>query len=378
MQWRPDAGRLVTLMAIGFGMTVVITRLYLMASGYPKIGGSTYHIAHALFGGLLLVISCVLQLMSSGRTAIVWAAILAGVGLGLFIDEVGKFITADNDYFFPLAAPIIYLAFLIIVAAARYAASRRLRSADLMLGALTEEVGDMVSARMTRRRRETLLAELDLVRVDRLDEPRRELAAALRAYLRAVPCDTEPPLTARALGIARGAERRLLPLPLVRVLLITVLLGHGLWTLLRLVLAVVVISGWSSPWSELDHMLDVTDGHGWKALSGLGIAAIAEAVVGIGCVAGAVAWLRGNEDRGVRLGIWTSVVSLTVVNVFASYFSQFLTVFTAIAEAVLLWALLRYRDRSSRSGADEPREPAALADTVPVPESARVPESAVG
>ncbi|AHH20508.1 putative membrane protein [Nocardia nova SH22a] len=391
MQWRPDAGRLVTLMAIGFGMTVVITRLYLMASGYPKIGGSTYHIAHALFGGLLLVISCVLQLMSSGRTAIVWAAILAGVGLGLFIDEVGKFITADNDYFFPLAAPIIYLAFLIVVAAARYAASRRLRSADLMLGALTEEVGDMVGARMTSRRRETLLAELDRVRVDRLGEPGRDLAAALRTYLHAVPCDPEPPVTARVLRFARGAERRLLPLPLVRMLLVAVLLGHGLWTLLRLVMAVVVISGWSSPWSELDHMLDVTDGHGWKALSGLGIAAVAEAVVGIGCVAGAVVWLRGDEERGVRLGIWTSVVSLTVVNVFASYFSQFLTVFTAIAEAVLLWALLRYRDRSGdetgerhdtntdtaadadthaaadadrAADADAPREAAAVSETV--------------
>jgi hypothetical protein len=64
MRWRPEAGRLVTLMAVAFGLTVVITRLYLMTSGYPKIGGGTYHIAHALFGGLLLVISVLLLLMS--------------------------------------------------------------------------------------------------------------------------------------------------------------------------------------------------------------------------------------------------------------------------------------------------------------------------
>lgn len=48
---------------------------------------------------------------------------------------------------------------------------------------------------------------------------------------------------------------------------------------------------------------------------------------------------------GVRPGIWSDILSLTMVNVLASYFSQFLTVFTAIAEAILLWLLIRYRTR---------------------------------
>ena len=43
------------------------------------------------------------------------AALLVGAGVGLFIDEVGKYITTTNDYFFPIAAPIIYAVFMLSV-----------------------------------------------------------------------------------------------------------------------------------------------------------------------------------------------------------------------------------------------------------------------
>ena len=106
---REDAARNVRLVAVAFGVTVVVTRLYLALTGYPQIGGATYHLAHALWGGLLLLLGGLAALMWSNRWVPTATAVLVGVGSGLFVDEVGKFITRQNDYFTPLAAPIIYV-----------------------------------------------------------------------------------------------------------------------------------------------------------------------------------------------------------------------------------------------------------------------------
>ncbi len=46
------------------------------------------------------------------RWAYTWTSVISGVGVGRFIDEVGKFNTQNNDYFFPTVAPIIYAFFL--------------------------------------------------------------------------------------------------------------------------------------------------------------------------------------------------------------------------------------------------------------------------
>src|SRR3954454_10047412 len=51
---RADGAASIRLLAVSFGVTVVGTRLYLSLTGWPQIGGGEYHLAHALWGGLLL------------------------------------------------------------------------------------------------------------------------------------------------------------------------------------------------------------------------------------------------------------------------------------------------------------------------------------
>ena len=90
-------------------LTILVIRLFLRLTGYPQIGNSNLHIAHMLWGGLLMLISIMILLFFLTRRVEWWAALFGVIGFGTFIDEVGKFVTQDNDYFFqPAVATIVF------------------------------------------------------------------------------------------------------------------------------------------------------------------------------------------------------------------------------------------------------------------------------
>jgi hypothetical protein len=95
------------------GMILVI-RLQLWATNYPKLGSGRLHFAHLLWGGLLMLVAIGILLSFVDRRLRVPTAVVAGAGFGFFIDEVGKFVTSNNDYFFKPTGAIIYLTFIVV------------------------------------------------------------------------------------------------------------------------------------------------------------------------------------------------------------------------------------------------------------------------
>ena len=88
-------------------------RWFLAVTGYPKIGSNGIHIAHMLWGGLLMLLALMLLLAFLNRSVEHAAAIIAGLGFGTFIDEIGKFVTSDNNYFYRPAISLIYAIFVL-------------------------------------------------------------------------------------------------------------------------------------------------------------------------------------------------------------------------------------------------------------------------
>jgi hypothetical protein len=128
-----DLTRDLTILFVCAVSTVLLTRSFLALAGYPQVGGSKFHIAHVLYGGLLLTVSCICLLAFLSPAVKPVAAVLAGIGFGLFIDEVGKFITKNVNYFYRPAFAIIYICFVVMFGVIRWLGRRRFTSDEALL-----------------------------------------------------------------------------------------------------------------------------------------------------------------------------------------------------------------------------------------------------
>ena len=73
------ASRLMLVVLVSCALTVALVRLFLVITGYPQIGNSTFHLAHALWGGLALLLAGVMALVVQNRGAAVIIALLSGI-----------------------------------------------------------------------------------------------------------------------------------------------------------------------------------------------------------------------------------------------------------------------------------------------------------
>lgn len=339
-----DLYLLVTLLT--FGLSVALTRLFLELTGYPQLGNETLHIAHVLWGGLLLFAAALAPLIWANRWVYTLDAVLAGVGVGLFIDEVGKFITQNNDYFHPAAAPIIYAFFLITVLVYLQVRRPPARSPRAELYRALEALEELLDHDLDPAERDELEGRLRFVAEQAESPDLARLAQKLLEVLTdrdlTLAPDVPTPLE-RFRAWVEAFETGVLGRGRWRALLIGGLAGLGLVAVGDMV---ELLLGARDP-ARLERMLAdlVAGGRVASAAGALWFAArvALEGLVGAMLVAGAGLWLAGREARAAALSALALVLALTTVNLVVFYFDQFTTVLTAGVQFLLLLGVLYYR-----------------------------------
>jgi len=345
---RADAERLMLLTVLSFAASVVLTRVYLQLTGFPQIGGGELHIAHLLWGGLLLFVGAMLLLILANRWVLPVGAILTGVGVGLFIDEVGKFITKSNDYFYPLAAPIIYGFFLLTVWL--YLQLRRRKSSDVRseLSQALEYLSEVVDDDMDVRERAEIDARLQRVATRATATDQIQLATTLLQFIRRDdlhlvqhPANRWEQLIYQLQRIeAQYISRRT-----AKTVLIIGLLAFGLLAIRDLL---PVIRAIFSPNLANELGTAIVNAGLVRNVNGLLwylARQMLEGFVGVSLIGGAGLLLTKRERLGLQAGYIGLVFYLLTVNLLVLYFDQFTTILMTVLQFGLLMALVRYRQR---------------------------------
>ncbi|MGD8758924.1 MAG: hypothetical protein PVJ07_01575, partial [Anaerolineales bacterium] len=320
----------------------------------PQLGGGELHIAHVLWGGLFLFVASLLPLILANRWVYPVGALVAGLGVGLFIDEVGKFITQTNDYFYPAAAPIVYAFFLLTVLL--YLQMRRPYSADPR--AELYRAFEALQEVLDRDLEPTEKAELEttLRRIQRTAK-HPNIASLSNELLEFLASDSlvTVPETPRAFerfqSRLRDLASRFLTEPRLKGLLVGGLMALGLVALLglaQLILATPDTAGLDGMIQSLISTGQVSSTGGfWWLVTSVGL----ESLVGGVLLAASGLLLAKREALGLRLAYFGLLASIAVVNLLVFYFEQFSTIILAAIQFALLGAIAYYRRRFVRSPA---------------------------
>lgn len=338
------------LLLLSFAASVAFTRLFLELTGYPQLGNQTLHIAHVLWGGLLLFISALLMLIYANRWVYRLGAVLAGVGVGLFMDEVGKFITQANDYFYPPAASIIYAFFLLIVIFYMEVRKPKRRDARLELYAALDAFEEVLERDLDPVERANLEDRLHYV-VDNAEHYEyANLAEELLQFIQSRHIhlvERRPSRFERFFEVLTGIDQRWLTRRRLKAILIGGLAMFGIWAMYELTLWLLSSSS-PSPEYLIRVLLDqIAYGRvtGTTSLAWLTGTKALKAACGLALLVGIGLWLSGREALGLRLIFLVLLLFLTVVNLLEFYFEQFSTIVPATLQLLLLLFLLHYRRR---------------------------------
>jgi hypothetical protein len=338
-----DIGPLQDTFLISAVTMIIVIRLQLWVTNYPQLGGGKLHIAHLLWGGLFMLIAIGLLLSFLGRGWRRPAAVIGGIGFGFFVDELGKFVTSDNDYFFKPTAAMIYILFIVLYFVTRWMQTRRgfsdrenlFNAIDLFAEAARRDFDEHQKARA--------LALLDRAGNGPLVEPLRALVRQTDAIPAPAPGRLRRTGERLRAWCFRVVEGRWFQRPLVW--------GLGLWAGVVFLSVLVLLTALGFKLAGADQVFrsDALDGPSIPNLASIVSSAATAGLIAVGIVK-----LR-REDRvgGYRMLDRAMLIQIFITQVFVFVESSFAAV-TGLLLSILLLVTIRHVERQEREAAAAP------------------------
>ncbi len=283
-----------------------------------------------LWGGLLMLVALVLLLSFLGARVKIVASVLGGLGFGMFVDELGTFITSDNNHFFEPIVAILYINFVVPFLSFRSISRKR----DLTPPGYLANALDATRDAVLRGEFDTdgVVRAKALALLDRCD-PRDLLVAALRTALNGQ--SVRPVLVPKRSGPVHAMRRAYLAFvrsTWVRRVVIGGFLFHALVAIVGSIVGVV-----SDPGFVLERP-DVS-----FAEAGAGISSF---LAGLFAVIG-VTHMRVSMLAAYEWFRRSILVSIFLAQIFAFYREQFFAL-TSLAVAIIFLAALNYALKQAR------------------------------
>ena len=171
-----DSGRRLDIFLVCAVGSVIGNRVFLIITGYPQLGNGTLHISHAIWGAFMMAVAVIFSISFLAPNNRTFIAFIGGCGFGWFIDELGKFITRDVNYFFKPTIALIYFVFIALYLVFRGIQRREYTADEAVLNGL-EAVKSAAIGELSEPRRRSAMSLLDETGAD--DAIARQVRALL-------------------------------------------------------------------------------------------------------------------------------------------------------------------------------------------------------
>lgn len=326
-QWSAGReSRAATYFGVLFGtaiFTILAIRGFLAITDYPKLGGDSLHIAHMLWGGLFMLAAIITLLYVHGHRAKIVGAFFGGIGFGFFIDELGKFITKDNDYFYQPAAMLIYVIFLLLWALLDWLNNYVPSTPEQQFVDVLTRLRDASVHGITKQDTQCIHKQLD-----QLGVPSKEQAVLLAYVAKYAPAytqDTYSRVTKRLRSILSNVTQLVVQSRFTPIIVYATITVSAASTAVVLLLALL----------NNQDMFDIYPTAPLFVEMGLMVASI----VSIGCVAVGFWYSKRNWYNTLVWYKRSLLVNVFGTQVFLFYINQFTAVFGLAFSLVLLYVL---------------------------------------